>query len=110
MRYYLYILRSEARGKYYIGVSNNVARRVLEHNSGFSRSTKPYRPFALVRVEGYKSINEAYSRECFLKSKRSTKIIDIVVKSSPDVLAEQEVGIPISHSEHRDSVGRARHW
>ena len=106
MKFYVYILVGK-NSRYYIGTSNNVARRFKGHNKGLSRSTAPHKPFQLVRVEGFNTIKEAYTREVFLKSKKSRKILEKIVKSSPDVLAEQDVGIPISQSEHRDSVGRA---
>ena len=96
MVYYVYILQIEKTGKYYIGTTNDVRRRFGEHNSGLSRSTAPFAPFVLKRVERFYNIKEAYQRERFLKEKKSRRIIEFVVGSSPDVLAEQEVGIPIA--------------
>ena len=107
MIYYVYFLYSNRFDKYYVGVSNNVVRRLMEHNSGLSKSTAPLRPFVLLRVERFNNINEAYLREKFIKLKKSKKILQKIINSSPDVLAEQEVGIPIRRSRHRDSVGRA---
>ncbi len=102
---YVYMLRNE-NGRYYVGVSNDVRRRMAEHNAGLSKATMPFRPFRLVRVEKFVSIKEAYAREHFLKSKKSRRILNLIVASSPDVLAEQEAGIPILRSKHLDSVGR----
>ncbi len=96
MTCYAYILQSVKTRRYYFGVSNNVRRRFIEHNSGISKSTAPFRPFILKRVERFENIKEAYQRERFLKSKKNKKIIELIIRSSPDVLAEQEVGIPIS--------------
>ena len=96
MAYYTYILQSVKTRMYYFGVSTNVRRRFTEHNSGLSKSTAPLRPFILKRVERFENIKEAYQRERFLKSKKNKKIIELIIWSSPDVLAEQEVGIPIS--------------
>ncbi len=112
MIYYVYILQSVKAGRYYIGVTNNVRRRLQEHNGGLSKSSAPYAPYTLVRVERYARAQEAYQRELFLKGKKSKRIIEKIIQSSPDVLAEQEVGIPTlqsrgSASKRRDSVGRA---
>ena len=96
MAYYVYILESEKTGEYYIGATNDVRRRFVEHNSGLSRSTAPFIPFVLKRVERFDNIKEAYKREQFLKAKKNKRIIELIVGSSPDVLAEQEVGIPIA--------------
>ncbi|MBI4138294.1 MAG: GIY-YIG nuclease family protein [Candidatus Wildermuthbacteria bacterium] len=95
MTHYVYILESVKTKKYYIGVSNNVRRRFTEHNLGLSRSTAPLRPFILKRVERFENIKVAYQRERFLKNKKSRRIIELIIESGPDVLAEQEVGIPI---------------
>ena len=95
MRHYVYILKSVRKHTYYIGVTKNVARRLKEHNMKQSRSTSPHAPYDLLRVEGFDRIEEAYARERFLKQKKSSAIIEHDVKSSLDVLAEQEIGIPI---------------
>ena len=85
MAYYVYILQSVKTGRYYFGVSNNVRRRFAEHNSGFSKSTAPFRPFILKRVDCFENIKEAYQRERFLKSKKNRRIIELIIQSGPDV-------------------------
>ena len=94
--YYVYILESLSVDRFYIGVTNNLKKRFYEHNNKLSRSTAPFTPYVLKRVERYEDIKIAYHRERFLKSKKSRKVIESIIRSSPDVLAEQEVGIPIA--------------
>jgi putative endonuclease len=55
--WYVYILGSHKHKKYiYVGSTNNVERRILEHNAGESKlATAPYRP---VRLIGYIAVNE----------------------------------------------------
>jgi putative endonuclease len=79
--HYLYILQSQKDGRYYIGITNDVQRRLEEHNSGLSISTAPYKPWIIKRVEEYNDIKLAYKRERFIKAKRSRKIIEKIISS-----------------------------
>jgi len=57
--YYVYILLSEKDYKRYIGFTENLQRRLSEHNSGFVRSTKTRRPLKLIHYEEYETKEEA---------------------------------------------------
>ena len=65
--YYLYILRSEQKNWKYIGITDNLTKRLQEHNAGKTKSTKPYRPFVIIYTEKFESKTEARVREIFLK-------------------------------------------
>ena len=69
--YYVYVLKSIEKSRYYIGHSSNLERRVSEHNAGKTRSTKAYRPWKLVYFEKFESKSEAYKREMEIKSHKS---------------------------------------
>ncbi len=81
MVHYVYFLKSIKNGTYYVGVSNDVKRRLKEHNNGLSRFTAPFRPYELKRVEKFTSIEDAYKRETFIKKKKSKKIIELIINS-----------------------------
>jgi putative endonuclease len=49
-------------------MTNNINRRLAEHNNGENRSTKAYKPFVLIWKEQFKSRIEARAREKYLKS------------------------------------------
>jgi len=66
--YFVYAIKSTCRNYYYIGLTDNINRRVNEHNTGKNKTTKPYRPFELIYVEEYESRAEARVREKYLKS------------------------------------------
>jgi len=66
--YYVYVIKSETRNYTYIGLSDNVERRLGEHNSGKNRTTRPYRPFNLILTEQFETRAEARKREKYLKS------------------------------------------
>ncbi|MCB0739842.1 MAG: GIY-YIG nuclease family protein [Chitinophagaceae bacterium] len=65
---YVYAIRSLKRNYIYVGMSNNIERRIKEHNNGMNRSTKAYKPFELIYKEEYYSRSEARIREKYLKS------------------------------------------
>lgn len=65
--YYVYILRSKKDNNLYYGYTNDLRRRLLEHNSGKNRSTKSRVPFELRYYEAYFNEEEARSREYSLK-------------------------------------------
>ena len=68
MYYYVYILKSLKDGKFYTGYTNNLKRRLNEHNEGKSLSTKNRAPFELVYWEGCLNSKDAVKREKYLKS------------------------------------------
>lgn len=65
--HYIYLLKSKKDNDLYIGFTDNLERRIQEHNSGLVPSTKLRKPFELVYIEGYKSEKDARHRERNLK-------------------------------------------
>jgi len=51
-----------------MGMTNNIKRRLAEHNNGENRSTKAYKPFVLICIEPFNGRIEARAREKYLKS------------------------------------------
>jgi putative endonuclease len=66
--YYVYAINSLSRTYIYVGISDNVARRVSQHNSGSNKTTRAYRPFELIYSESYPTRAQARLREKYLKS------------------------------------------
>lgn len=67
MKYY-YVLKSAVDGKFYTGYTSELKRRLEEHNSGISASTKWRRPLKLIYFEGSLNIKDAMKREKYLKT------------------------------------------
>ena len=66
--FFVYAIRSDVRNYTYVGLSDDVERRVVQHNAGYERTTRPYRPFYLILVEAYPTRVEVRKREKYLKS------------------------------------------
>ena len=66
--FYVYVLKSITRNYTYVGLTDNVERRLNQHNKGHNKTTKPYLPFELTLVEQYATRIEAREREKYFKS------------------------------------------
>ena len=66
--FYVYAISSCTRNYIYVGLTENVERRLAQHNNGENKSTKAYKPFKLILKENYATRMEARSRETYLKS------------------------------------------
>jgi len=66
--YFVYVLKSNKNSRLYKGMTNDLKRRIYEHNLGKNKSTRPYRPWTLVYFESFETRVEARSREKYLKS------------------------------------------
>ena len=76
MSCWVYVLESEATGRYYIGSAEDVGWRVGEHNGGRVNSTRPYCPWKLVHTEEHPDRAAAMRREREIKSKKSRRWIE----------------------------------
>ncbi|MCH7955350.1 MAG: GIY-YIG nuclease family protein [Candidatus Marinimicrobia bacterium] len=74
--YYLYILESEVNGRYYIGITSNVKKRLGQHNAGKTKSTKAYIPWRLNCKVEYTTRKEAAVAERKLKNSKSRIVIE----------------------------------
>ena len=66
--YKVYAIKSQIRNYIYVGLTDNLERRLHQHNNGRSRTTKPYRPFVLIYEETFENRVSARHREKYLKS------------------------------------------
>jgi putative endonuclease len=64
---FVYLIKSKTSKAIYIGFTNNLKRRLEEHNGDKSFSTKNKGPWELVYCEAYKSYEDAKERESRLK-------------------------------------------
>ena len=67
--FYVYVIVSEIKGlRFYVGISEDIDRRMSEHNSGKTQSTRGYIPWELFFTEKYTARVDARNREKYLKS------------------------------------------
>lgn len=82
--FYVYIVTNFRRTAFYIGVTNNIIRRVIEHKYELgSNFTKKYKLKYLVYFEEYQYINDAIAREKELKGWTRKKKIDLIKNINP---------------------------
>ncbi len=68
MPFYTYILKSLSHGTFYYGSTNDVEKRLKEHNAGRQKYTKGRRPWVLHYVETFPTRKESMQRERFFKT------------------------------------------
>ncbi len=83
--YYVYVLAHAKRGVLYIGVTNNLERRIAEHkNATFDGFTKKYHVHNLVYFEETSDVHSAIAREKQLKNWHRDWKINLIEKTNPD--------------------------
>ncbi len=66
-RIWVYVFR-DRNGRFYIGITKRLRRRIAEHNAGRTHADRSRGPFKLLRKECFTSYAEARQREKWLKS------------------------------------------
>jgi putative endonuclease len=82
--YYVYIMTNQSRNLY-VGVTNNIRRRVEEHKAGLTKGfTHRYNIDTLVYVESFNDIESAIVREKQIKYWRREKKLWLINQENPD--------------------------
>src|SRR3546814_688630 len=85
MSYYVYILASRKHGTLYIGVTNDIARRIWQHRQGVgSRFARRYRVTRLVHVETHEEIARAIQREKTMKEWPRAWKVRLIERGNPE--------------------------
>ncbi|MDA3955007.1 MAG: GIY-YIG nuclease family protein [Bacteroidales bacterium] len=78
--YFIYIIYSHRRDRYYVGYTSDIISRIAKHNSAATISTKSGIPWELVYSEQYVTKTEALKREKAIKKMKSRKYIEYLIK------------------------------
>ena len=81
MSFYVYILRSQTTGRFYVGHTENLIKRIFEHNNNRTPSIKNRGPWVLFYSETYET-RSAAKRERQIKKMKSSKFIESLVRAS----------------------------
>ena len=79
MKYFVYILYSPSHSQTYTGQTNDLDSRLIKHNAGKVKSTKPYKPWLLIYQETFFTIAETMKREKWFKSNTGRKRISEIL-------------------------------
>ncbi|MBL7107439.1 MAG: GIY-YIG nuclease family protein [Phycisphaerae bacterium] len=82
--YYVYILASKKNGTIYIGITNNLAKRIYQHKTNLVEGfTKKYQVHNLVYFEYFVNVSSAINREKQLKKWNRQWKINLIEKENP---------------------------
>lgn len=80
--YWVYIVESMKDHKYYVGCTNNIVRRINEHNKGLSKYTRGQGPWELVYNEEFSTLKLARKREKQIKSWKKRIAIEKLINAA----------------------------
>jgi len=69
----------------YIGSTDNPERRIIEHNSGNTKSTRPYRPWRIVFLHEFELPTDGSNAERKLKALKNRKILENIINGSTTI-------------------------
>jgi putative endonuclease len=85
-----YVLFSEKDLMLYVGYSANLAKRILDHNSGGTKSTSYRRPLKLIFCEFYLFERDARNRENYFKTTAGKRALKLMLRNTLHTLGYAE--------------------
>ena len=79
LKYCVYVLISLVDKNFYVGLTDDLKRRLTQHFHGQSKATAPRRPFRLVHAEYYLSKRDAQRRERYLKTAKGRRTLGLML-------------------------------
>ena len=73
--FYTYVLQSKTNSDLYIGYTDNLKRRFVEHNQGLNLSTKRYKPWKIIYYECCLDKDDARRRESYFKTSQGRRLL-----------------------------------
>jgi putative endonuclease len=77
--FFVYVLLSQKANRRYVGMCGDLDKRLSQHNGGYNKSTKAYRPWIRVYSESFETRVEARNREKYLKSGIGREYLDKIL-------------------------------
>ena len=79
---FVYILRSDSTGRFYVGSTDHLERRISEHLRGKNLATRNRGPWRLAYREKFDTLLDARRRELEIKRWKSARLIHVLIESS----------------------------
>lgn len=80
MFHYVYIIQSLKNKSLYVGYTQDLIKRLDQHNNGNSAYTKKYIPWQLIHYEAYRNEIDAKRREKYLKTNQGSRLLKRMLK------------------------------
>ncbi len=80
--FYVYVLLSLKDNHFYIGFSEDIKKRLADHNAGRNTSTKPRRPLELIYYEAHLSKEDAFRREAYFKTTKGKATLKQMLRTT----------------------------
>ena len=80
----VYLIKSNIDSSYYVGISKNPQKRLIEHNSGKLKTTSRKKPYILVYTKEYPDYQSARKHEIWLK-KKNKEYKDTLAQLAPPI-------------------------
>jgi len=97
--YCVYILFSERDKQLYTGYTSNIEKRIINHNSGGTISTRNRAPLKLIFCEFYLFKEDAEKREKYFKTTMGKKAIKLMLATSLLKMGYRNLDVKISDDE-----------
>tara|TARA_R110000787_G_scaffold70646_6_gene157031 strand:- start:910 stop:1158 length:249 start_codon:yes stop_codon:yes gene_type:complete len=81
--FFVYVIESQRDLRLYKGFTENLEKRLKEHNAGKTKSTKAYVPLKLVYCEEVYTRIEARKREKYFKSDIGRDYLNKILNKAP---------------------------
>ena len=78
--FYVYAISSRVKSYIYVGLTDNLERRLKQHFDGRSKTTRPYRPFELIYSETKETRIAAREREKYFKTSKGKDYLRTISK------------------------------
>ncbi|MDA0376490.1 MAG: GIY-YIG nuclease family protein [bacterium] len=80
--WYVYVLRSLKDKQFYSGSTNNLKRRLQQHQRGENVSTAKRLPVEMIYFEGHRSKDDALRREKYFKTAKGKTTLRLMLRDS----------------------------
>jgi putative endonuclease len=79
--FFAYVIKSINHNFYYKGHCENLEKRLTEHNSGMTKSIRPYIPFQIIYFQEFKTREEAINKEKYFKTSAGRRFLKLMLAS-----------------------------